>query len=255
MSSGVPAGFPNDGVGHIANFDEMVAAALTGGTVDYVALKKQITFEKSSYTRFWDFDNGIAGTPFSATVLNSATVAGGQTATGRFGIVQLSTVTNAAGAACMKTDNFMYLGAGTFDLQMLGIINNLSTVAEEYIFAAGFIDTTNADSTNGVYFYYDRLNKGVNWFLRVVDATSVVDHDLGIAATTNYRNFRLLITPTSIYAYIANTLLKEVTTGIPTTASKPLGIGAWIKKSAGTTARTANFDYVQTDFVMTDVPA
>jgi hypothetical protein len=128
---------------------------------------------------------------------------------------------------------------------------DLSTSGEEYIAFFGFNDkgTTGsaAHPSNGLYFFYDRVNTGGNFIARVISggvATDVTTNQT-IVAGTWYR-LRIFVYYTGFVTYavfsIGNSTKAFITTNIPGSGA-PMGYSVWMNKKAGTTNRIMYCDY------------
>jgi hypothetical protein len=181
---------------------------------------------------------------------------GGYSSPGRQGTVLLGTGTAANGISLVYSpfpNN--YLGSGCRAFQMSQSVYALSTVGEEYIYRCGIFDTTTGDApANGVYFYYDRANKGDFWVIRNINAsdnstfTTAIAPKIGVSGD-NWQELRLEVDSSAARSdfWIDKTQVSAaggLTDYLPATtiATKIAAFG--ITKSAGTTARYIRSDYV-----------
>lgn len=168
---------------------------------------------------------------------------------GHPGVVYLSTGTDTTGRACLITlDDCIILGDGQYQIEWLIRIEDLSTVAEEYILRVGFGDSTGAaDWGYGVYFEYDRATS-VNWLIKTADnstrtsttTSTAVAEDAWIRLTININAAATLCT-----YYVNGVSVGTINTNIPDGGTGADGIGPdiGIVKSAGSTSRTIYADY------------
>ncbi len=132
-------------------------------------------------------------------------------------------------------------------------IPTLSTIGEEFHLTLG-----NADSGSGqgaVAFVYHRLSYGTNWQAvssrsfagggPIANATTTFA-DCGATygtVDTNFHDFVILFdASTNVRFYIDGNLVATITTNIPTTHR--LFSGIYFRKTAGSTARNADIDYL-----------
>lgn len=176
---------------------------------------------------------------------------------GVFGVWQLTTGTTTTGKAAIiagNADSFS-LGQGVATWEAYVKIPNLSTISEEFIIRIGFMDSTTGGSTNGVYMIYDRLTS-LNWKLNTITAggSSTVNTST-TAVGTGWVRLKIVVNAagTSVSFYVNGTQVSgsPITTNIPVGAGKECTIAASLIKSAGTTARTFNMDYVVFDYDLT----
>jgi hypothetical protein len=123
-------------------------------------------------------------------------------------------------------------------------VNDLSTVAEEFIFEFGILDgTAGATSSDGVYFRYDRLTS-TNWYAVTEASSTETTTDTGVAVVADADDNFLIYTDvagTEVKYYINDALVATHTTNIPTATNMVSRMR--IQKSAGTTSRTGRWMY------------
>jgi hypothetical protein len=171
---------------------------------------------------------------------------------GRIGIVQLSTGTTATGVSAAQTDMAMAeLGNGRHRLRWDVALQALSDGTETFTTRVGFIDSAAAESTDAVMFRYNHAVNGGKW--ECVTRSNGVETatDSGVvpnpgSAAANYQVFEIEVNAaaTSAAFYINGNLVGTIATNIPAGAGRRLGIGAFMLKSAGLTARTMSLDLV-----------
>lgn len=171
----------------------------------------------------------------------------------RIGILQASTSTSASSnpnIACGTGE--YYLGGGPISLEWGVRLNTaLPDGTEDYDIWFGFGDTaTGYAQTDGAYFYFDRAVSATNWQIATAKAGSRTIGDSGVAAVNGtWMRFRIEVNSdaTSVAFYINGTQTSNspITTNIPNTSSNVFGRMFGMLKQAGTTARTAQIDYVE----------
>jgi hypothetical protein len=179
------------------------------------------------------------------------------TTSNRFGIVR-KRVTAVGQIAGLNLGTANLLAGGGFTLfDTLIRIEDLATVAQDYIFRVGFGDTTSvADFTDGIYFEYDR-SSSVNW--RIATANTAVRTKVSsavvVAEDTWIRLMAVLNKAgTQVDFYIqtpspsAWVLLGSITTNIPTGAGTTFGSITKLQKTAGVGARDIFTDFYQLYF-------
>lgn len=226
-----------------------------------------LRFESEYYA---DFQGAVTETGLAATV-NGTGAAAALKATGTQnhpGVAELTAGTTTSGRAALTaniTDWFVG-SSNILTMEALFQLPDLSVVAEEYSIWIGFGDTaTTHDQVDGIYLYYDRVNDGDNFFIASANNSTrtEVDTQVAVAADTWYR-LRIGIasndsTPTAYYDLsiadaTGNTsnipqdgkAVGTITTNLPSTAARAFGRSMGILKSAGTTARTLEIDYIYT---------
>lgn len=168
---------------------------------------------------------------------------------GHPGVLYLSTGTDTTGRACLITlDDCIILGDGQYQIEWLIRIEDLATVAEDYVLRVGFGDSTGAaDWGYGVYFEYNRATS-VNWLIKTADnsvrtsttTSTAVTEDAWIRLTININAAATLCT-----YYVDGVSVGTINTNIPDGGTGADGIGPdiGIVKSAGGTSRTIYADY------------
>lgn len=162
----------------------------------------------------------------------------------RPGIIELDGGTAVAGRAAILTAINSLLGGGgamTFDCELQ--VSTLSTVTDEFDVRFGMIDSATGQSSDGVYWEYDR-NTSVNWLAVTASATTRTKTDTGIAvAAATYARFRIEYSADGATAlfYINEVLVATNTTNMPTSGT--FGFGYSIVKSAGVISRTILIDW------------
>jgi len=206
--------------------------------------------------------------------VSSGTFSGNATGTTtRPGIGELGTGTTTTGRIALTTGtSHLDFGSGTWNFQWTGGFPTLSTGAEEYATVVGFLDNSGAvNQVDGCYFLYDRGNvatSGPNtgnadklscWCASnsnrttfLMDGTTVSNESFTtvnapVAAltlpSTNIYSLEVRMTGTTRAEFFVNgTKSCNINTNIPSGATRLLGAGMLIIKSAGTTARQVDVD-------------
>lgn len=191
-------------------------------------------------------NNGLNGSVFQASASGGSFTAGTGEA-GHPGVCNLNTGTGTTGAEQVRTAVTSFLfGGGSISLEWCIRIPNLSTVGDEFIFRCGFWDTSFAAAADGAYIEYDRLNS-TNWrYITASNSTRTSTNSSTAVPANTWTKLRVDMNAagSSVSFYADGALLGTTTTNIPTGAGRETGMGAMIVKSAGTTARTADLDYV-----------
>jgi Lower baseplate protein N-terminal domain len=210
-----------------------------------------------SYQRKYGFEyyNDFGSTPVTDGTFGTSgttTVAVGDV--NRFGVIQFSTSTTTTGSARIATDastaNGVILSGGKFLYETSVKIPTLSTVSEEFSFAFGFTgNTVTPTITNGILFSYDRLGvatgsaASANWQVATgkTSVRSYTTTSVPVVAGQWYKLTMIInAAATQVDFYIDDVLVKSETNNIGTQG----GLTAFILKSAGTTARTMQLDYL-----------
>ena len=231
-----------------------------------------LSFDGGAYTNqgrnlktWWDFEDfleatgGNFGQWISTIVGAGASVADVAATAIRPGILSLQTGTTITGKAAIYAAGYsgtasILFGAGQYTFETDIYIPVLSTVGEEYIIRIGFGDTTGGDFVDGAYFEYDRLGSGANWFKCSAsnNTRSKVDTTEPVVAGAWIR-LKIVVASggASIQYFIGGSSYGIVTTNIPTGAGRETGLIMMMIKSAGTTSRLMNIDWIWLHFDLT----
>lgn len=165
------------------------------------------------------------------------------------GVMDCSTGTTNAGRAGSALGSFatsLRLDNGITELSFYVQVDTLSTVGEEFQVYFGAINQGGARPTRGVYFRYDRLATGVNWFAEAVDGGAYSSSDTQTAVDTGWHRFDILVdesgTPTARF-YIDGVLVATITSANIPTTSAAMALAFHIMKTAGTTPRILGVDF------------
>lgn len=202
-----------------------------------------MTFQNAAYLnprlyghQVWN-DMAVGGTGTN-TGTGAATATQGRD--GFMDVIRIETGTTTTGAAAIKYAN-LKLAGGQMWVKMGVEFQDLSTVGEEFMLEVGVQDG-NATTviTDGIYFRYNRVSTGVNWFaISESGGTETATDTTIVAAEDTVYDLQVVVNSdaTSIGYYIDDVLVATHTTNIPTAANMP---NSWnIIKSAGTTERKA----------------
>lgn len=174
------------------------------------------------------------------------------------GIRTLNTGTDTTGEAMMvhgssseSTDGNIILGGGYHEVFFVLNLSTLSTAGEEYALYFGLTSGLEAFLTHpgsyGCFFQYKR-GTSTNWqgLTKNAGSSTTASSGSNVAVATGWNNFKITINAaaTSVSFYVNGTLIGTSAANIPTAAAHPISLGVAIQKSAGTTARTVDIDYV-----------
>lgn len=138
-------------------------------------------------------------------------------------------------------------GAGIYTINFFCKITTLSTSGQRFTVRFGYTDTVGSGSlpvSNGCWFEYaDNVNSG-NWQVKCMSNSTATTANTSTAVDTNWHKFTIQVNAnaTSVAFYIDDVQVSNspITTNIPLNPVYP----TWtIKKSAGSTARTFQFDW------------
>lgn len=168
--------------------------------------------------------------------------------TGAMGVLQVITGTGTTGYRhqFIGGNNSFYLGNGRTIITWKCKIPTLSDATDTFTAYVGLYDhwTTVVD---GVWFEYSHGVNSGKWECKVSDNSAQTITDSGVTATTTMTTFLIDVNAGATEAkfYINGSLVHtESGANIPQTASRPSNVGWGITKSAGTTNRAFNADYV-----------
>lgn len=176
---------------------------------------------------------------------------------GYFGLVTGSTGTNTNGGIQWRGNlagGAIQFGGGQYRWDSRVRIPNNSNGTDTFQFICGFWDTTTSvNQVDGIYFLYD--SEGVstgsaasgNWQIVTASNSSRTFTTTSVAIdNVNLQKLRIDVnaTATSVTFYINDVSVGTHTTNILSGASRLTTSGVYLQKSAGTTARTADIDYL-----------
>lgn len=212
------------------------------------------TFRDWGYEFLEDFANTGTTSVWQGIAINSGTISA---ISGIFGVITISTATNTNGGYQFRQSNilsYFQFGSGIYRYESRVRMNTNSDATNTYQFLSGFWDTsTGVNQVDGIYFLYDAQGVSTgsassgNWQI-VTSSNSVRTFTTTSVAidNTNLQKLRIDVNAagTSVEFYIDDVLVGTHTTNIPTGASRLTTSGVYLQKSAGTTSRTADVDYL-----------
>jgi hypothetical protein len=165
------------------------------------------------------------------------------------GIIRFNSGTNSNGASQLRTNAFKWLpGEGILRFTSFVKITTLSDATNEFLVIAGLgTAASNATATfdDGMYFEYDRAVHGDNnWRAVTENSTTRTVVDTGVvvvAGGLTLLEFELNAAASSVEFFIDGSSVATTTTNIPSSA---LALILRLNKTAGTTARFFDIDYV-----------
>jgi hypothetical protein len=217
---------------------------------------------RSSFYHYFDDCMNTISAQGNGTLINTISGTGAQTAAQantvntRVGIVRTSTGVATTGRSAPGTGIAIRFANGTWYLEMDVNVTTLSAVAEEFAFVAGFMDSfAAANQTDAACFLYDRLGTSSGstaatyWQTLTAQNGSRQYNQVHTQITVNAGQwYRLRIEvnagATQVLFYIDNVLIATHTSQVPG-STRDLGFGWLLIKSAGTTARTVDIDYIE----------
>lgn len=189
---------------------------------------------------------------WNGAALNSGNVS---SLSGYFGTATINTQTNTNGGYQYRgTTSAIQFGGGQYRWDSRVRIPTNSDGTNTFQFLCGFWDTiSGVNQVDGIYFLYD--SQGVstgsaasgNW--QIVTASNSVRTFTTTGTVIDNSNLQKLridvnADATSVTFYINDVSVGTHTTNIPSGASRLTTSGVYLQKSAGTTARTAQIDYL-----------
>jgi len=150
------------------------------------------------------------------------------------------------------------LGSATADTVVLGsnpvvfttIVNilTLSTVGETFLVQCGLFDSTSGTPTDGLYFEYTHSVFGGNWQANIYNNGGSIgsnDTAITVAAGTWYKLEVVVNAAASQTLFKIDGVTKYTHTGTtPNGTARAMGFYSQIRKTAGTTARNLDIDYI-----------
>jgi len=173
------------------------------------------------------------------------------------GVLNASTGSGATNAACFITGAASFrFGGGEVTSEHRLYINAsaLSDGTDTYRVYAGFNDNSGTDGTDGVYFRYTHGENSGNWtaVCRSNSVETTLDTGTAVALNTWYRLRCVINANASSVEFFINGVSKgTITTNIPSGSGRETALYGNIRKTAGTSSRTMQWDYVYFKFVPT----
>ncbi len=193
-------------------------------------------------------DRGVFSTVSGTGAANSVTAV--TSLADHPGVVQHQTGTTTTGRASYSSNGGTLLLGNSWYWRYEAMVRIpvLSNGTEIYNYRSGFHDNNSGDSTDGCYFRYTSSQASGQW-QGVCRSNSTESSTSGVtvAANTWYR-LTIIINPAGTEArfYVNGTQIgSTVTTNIPTGAGRMTGFGSALNKSAGTTSRGVDLDYME----------
>lgn len=170
-----------------------------------------------------------------ANRLGVANIQTGTTTTGR----------SAIGSAALES---VELGGGIVRFCAVIKVPTLSDATNTFLVQAGLHDNFSGNPVDGVFFEYTHSVNSGDWTTYVYNNGSTVggfDTNVAVSASNWYRlEIEVNAAATEILFSIDGTVVQTFTGSIPTGNARRMGFMAQIRKTAGTTARSAYADYV-----------
>lgn len=203
---------------------------------------------RTEYSIYDDFSGEVQGVYVAAqSGTGASTGLANIPDAGSAGVISATTGSTATGRTALRsTSATLNLGQGPCQLAARVRVPILSTATERFAFRVGFGDVDTGDMVDGLYFEYDE-SVSANWRCKSANnsARTTVDSGVAVAINTWYvLEVFLSAGGTTATYYINNSLVATITTNIPTASGRDTGVGFWLIKSAGTTARTILLDYL-----------
>jgi len=170
------------------------------------------------------------------------------------GMWEMQTGTTSAGVAGIKLGNVssFVLGQGLTIWEGKLRLPVLSTVGDEYFLRIGLSDSDSGQGTDLVQFEYDRLTS-TSWRARCrQNGTSSTTTTSGTVDTLwNRLKFQVNAAGTSVDFFLNGTNIGTISANIPNVTGRELTVACSINKSAGTTNRVCDIDYITMDVDLT----
>lgn len=252
---------------YFAVYDASVSANKKTSAEDILAQYVK-DYRKRRFDYYNEFINGngtTAGGNDVVSVNNGAGAASigtsAATAGNVVGLIQSTTGTTASGRTAVVTANHaVQLGGGEWVYELgINAINTLSNSTERYQLLVGFFDNqSGVNQTDAVYFLYDEggvssgASASANWQLVTASNSTRSFTSSTTSVTTGVAFLKIVINAAGTQAeyFINGTSAGSMSTNIPVGAGRETGFGWLLTKSNGTTARTADIDFlsVQCDY-------
>lgn len=161
----------------------------------------------------------------------------------------LQTTTNAAARAAITPapGQSILLGYGDWTFDTIVRVPTLSDGTETFVAYIGFGDSATGNPTDGVLFRYTHSVNSGKWecVTRANNVETVSDSGVAVVAGTIVRlGITINAAATSVTFTIDGATVATITTNIPTGAGRQTGLVWSIIKSAGTTNRRLDVDYL-----------
>lgn len=235
---------------------------------DILGLHVPVYLATRRYDYFNDFINPVSATSQGGDSLLALGISGGTISAqptdspNRVGIVRSATgavLTNRAGASSQASA--VRFGGGTWAMEMYVNVTTLSTSTDRFQLLLGFQDVvTGVAQVDGAYFLYDEggISTGSaatpNWQLVTCNnaTRTFVTTSVAVGAATWVKLTVLVNAAGTLVTFLINgTSVGTISTNIPTASGRETGFGWLLQKSAGTTSRTFDIDYLYVQSIFT----
>lgn len=236
-------------------FDNSSNGFPVGATNVQTAIESVLNFDPLLNTSpiFDDFDGRMAWSVSSSGTGSAASVGGGNAALAsgsHIGVARVAVGGVLSASACLSWSGTLstaiVVGEGGAECRILVRIQDLATVADDYVFRAGLGTTTNADHANGIYFEYSRADS-VNWRCKTASQSTRTVLTTSTAVVTDvWLELKWVVNSAgdSVEFFIDDVSQGTITTNIPSVTGQ--GCGGNFQITAG--ALIANTREVFIDF-------
>ncbi len=194
------------------------------------------------------------GASFMATAISGAGTSVSITSRpDRYGIVTLSTGTAATGRATVQSAATGLPGPGFTTVMRCAVgrlsVPILSTAVEKFMVIAGFTDNPSGAANDGAYFTLDSdTATDYQCVTSVGGVRTTVASGLSPNAGEEH-DLEVTLTASSAIFTIDGVQVANINTNLPTSAT-PFGVMISAVKSVGTTARTADADFIELEIAV-----
>jgi hypothetical protein len=189
---------------------------------------------------------------------NTGSVTYGSTGSGAYqSLATFTTSANLAGRASLgsSTISSVVFGSGNMVFTTYVRLTQLSVTGQAFWIRAGFYDSLDSTVADGCWFEYtDTANSG-KWTCEAKAASAglgQIDSGITVAANTWYKlTISVNAAGTRADFFINDTNVHQATSNIPSGTPQSTGFGVTLRKLSGTTAVTAQSDYIGLTLEMT----
>ena len=191
---------------------------------------------------------------FSGSALNGGTtVFNSSITTSKTQVFQLSTGVNANGEYRLQSPLYIKCAQGIKLFETYVFPPTLSDGTNSYYVQCGYLTTVTAIlQNNGFYFMYDSQGKdanlagSANWKIVSCNGGARTYTDTGVAVSNSaFQKLEIYQYTNKIEFYINGALAGTIATNLPTSTTAGLQATVRIVKTAGTTARLLNCNYIR----------
>jgi hypothetical protein len=216
------------------------AAATLNWRYDYA--KRQTVYSEMVIIQPWV--SQVSGT---AAAVSSTTTA--LSDADHFGVAQATTGTTTTGRAALSGSTIDMVIFGTISSRLTGEFRlpTLSDATNTYTAFFGFNDSYTALGVDSIVFTYTHGTNSGKWEAHTrSNSATLGGEDTGITADTNWHRFDIEVNAAGTEAkfYIDGSLVSTQTSSIPVGTARATGIICGLVKSAGSTARVMNIDFM-----------